>query len=83
MAEEKSNSIPFIISKIRIGKKRVQDVPTPKSDPNKIKVEVDPLKRPKLSPDELQGQWKANRGSGYHKNPAEKRKNNPHKQLDD
>lgn len=77
--KEKTNYIPFIAQRLRIAKKQLVDVKPEKKDPNKIQVEIDPLKRPKMTPEELQDHFKANRGSGYHKNPKDKRSNNPNR----
>lgn len=61
-------------------------VPREKKNPNLIEIEPKEIgKRPKLSPEELQDQMKANRGTGYqrtHKNDDGKRKRNPSRQED-
>lgn len=75
--EQKSNYIPFIAHRIQVGKKQLLDVSPEKKDPNKMTIEVDITKRPKMTPEELQDHFKANRGTGYHTNPKDKRSQNP------
>lgn len=79
--EHKSNYIPFIAQRIQVAKKQLLDVKE-KADPNKMTVKVDPTKRTKMTPEELQDHFKANRGSGYHKNVQDKRSKNPNKSDD-
>jgi hypothetical protein len=79
---EKSNYIPFITNRISTGKKKLLDVPAPKADPNLIKVKIDPLAPHKMTPEELEAHWKANRGTGAHVNPADKRSKNPSRDVD-
>jgi len=71
------NDIKFITSIISRAKKMYE--PKVKSDPNTIKVKIDPLKKPKLSPEELEEDMKANRGVGPHVNKKDKRSKNPFK----
>lgn len=80
--DQKSNYIPFIAQRIQVAKKQLLDVKPEKKDPNKIVVKVDPTKRTKMTPEELQDHFKANRGTGTHKNPADKRKDNPSRSND-
>lgn len=58
---------------------------TPKEKKNKNVLELDKPIKPgkyKMKPDELQDFFKANRGTGAHKNTSEKRKKNPFKNDD-
>jgi hypothetical protein len=82
MSDENTPNIPFIAGRIREAKKMF-DVKPPKADKNVIKLEkqTQPGKH-KMTPDELQDHFKANRGTGVHKNPADKRKENPNKNSD-
>ena len=74
-------SIKFITNIIRLIAKDIWE-----KSPSGIetaKVTIDPLKKVKMTPQELEDHMKANRGTGYHKNPAEKRQNNPKKQINE
>jgi len=55
---------------------------TPKEKKNKNIIDIGEReigKRPKLPPSELENQFKANRGTGAHKNTKDKRQSNPYK----
>jgi hypothetical protein len=58
--------------------------PKEKKNPNVIELEKPKAPSPhKMQPDELQDHFKANRGTGAHKNKKDKRVNNPKKQNDE
>jgi hypothetical protein len=55
----------------------------PKAPVNENIIKLEKPKLPgahKMDPDELQDSFKANRGTGAHKNPKDKRAKNPKKQ---
>jgi hypothetical protein len=71
----------FIAPRLLLARPTKMWEPKEKKDPNKIKVApVDIFKQPKLTPEELEADMKANRGTGAHntsKKDDGKRKNNP------
>lgn len=77
---EKTNYIPFIANRIREAKQMF--APKVKTDPNKMTVEIDPLKKPKLEGDDLLRHINDRKKGGPHKNDKDKRKNNPSRNND-
>jgi len=76
--------IPKLLTRlISLGGKGKMWEPKVKPDKNVIKLEKPsaPSKH-KMTPEELQDFFKANRGTGYHKNPADKRSSNPKRNMD-
>jgi len=77
--------IKFITSIISRAKNQMY-TPKEKKDPNLIKVKLNPTyqkdketTQTKMTPEQLQEEWKAQRGTGYHKNIKDKRSKNPFK----
>lgn len=77
--------IPFITKFISLAKQTMY-TPKPVKDKNKFKVKLNPtyeadkqVNQGKMTPEQLEEHWKAQRGTGAHVNPKDKRSKNPYK----